>query len=184
MIIRCTTEEARAFALTKLPETDGVPHSINFDHVTNHLAATVMFAAMGEPGQSHNVGQLYVFFRMRSPDFFSRLIGRDRQATKANAYTNFMLSAEGAMARVAEGKNETILEALQWEMANGWNFDDGPVNVYAVNGDGVAAPVSNIGGFPSQDSEVWERIRSELPAAIDRTFAAPIEPASPTSGVQ
>lgn len=170
MSVYVTTEEAREFVSLYHPEGAEIPEEVQFESTSNHLASAVIWAAMGEPGQEHNIGQLFRHFSVKSPGYtMTRGEEVDRPALKQTAQLYWELAYRDASARVDDGKEVSILHALQFSLANQWNFSR-IVFTFAVDSLGTAVNVNHTGGIIDQDDRNYTHILRGMQQRIDLEF--------------
>lgn len=168
MSVFVTTEQAKEFAAKELENEEGVPRRVDFTHSANHLASAILFAAMGDAGQVHDIGKLHTAFRVRSPSITDK--GSDKHATREHAKRLFDKYCEQAQERIVEKPGTDILDALQFASANMWRYDNEPIMIYAVDSAGTAARVSQMGGWVDLDNSNWPLIASLIESGIQREF--------------
>jgi hypothetical protein len=163
-------EEARAFVASMHPEGLDVPRRVYFNEVSNHLAATVIFVAMADTEQEFGLRQLYVAFGVRSPNAVDKQYRASKDMVRENAARRIDYALSEAKDRLMTGKSPSVIDGLQWALANEWKLDDGPVSIYAVNREGIVAPVGYMGGRVRQDSQEWQYVEEGIQAGIKAEF--------------
>ncbi len=171
MAIYCTTEEAREYISHELPVGLELPRNTNFNTVKNHCATAVIFAALGEPEQTHNLSQLYSAFAIRSPGWADvEFTKNDSKRIRENIRRRRDSSEQDANLRLADGREENQIEAFRFILANAWKLEDDLVDVYAVDAQGTIAKVTTMGGWVDLEDFNWHWIAESIESGIKREF--------------
>ncbi|MGZ6005760.1 MAG: hypothetical protein ACXWLH_06500 [Candidatus Saccharimonadales bacterium] len=170
MSVRCTTEQAQEYIRTKHPDDREIPRNVNFRYMGNHFAAAVIFAAMGQPGQRHNLSELFVGFRQFAPKNYDELNKTPKYEIRTRAAEYIGWCERDARKRLASGDSADLLDAVDFEIANQWRMDDEPVRIFAVNSQGETAEVSHMGGFVLPTDRNWHFIEDGIRRGINREF--------------
>lgn len=166
-----TPQEAKDFISSEHPDGYEIPRSFNLGSVGNHLAAALILIAVSD--YSRDLRHLFISIRsLRKTNFDEIVYGEDilRETLRTNATKSIDAAIADAEGLLDEGKEKSMLDGIQYTLANKWKLDDYPVKIIAVNSSGDAVRVTHMGGFMHPTDKDWINVARGIEYGIAEAF--------------